>query len=130
MCRQGPAIDLCTAARRSDPLADLEYDTSKAVLVDVDFLVIGNLAKLAADLISKSLSSLLPRLRHLHRKLKASIRGRRRSYLPNIDKVVGQVHGYGATKQSGIFVSGHDGNVVGFVAVILLFPAKYAKSGS
>jgi hypothetical protein len=41
-------VGLEAAARGTDALSDVEDDAGEAVLVDVDFLVVGDLAKLAA----------------------------------------------------------------------------------
>lgn len=44
MRRQGAAVDLGSGARGADSLGDVEDDASEAVLVDVDLLVVGDLA--------------------------------------------------------------------------------------
>lgn len=47
MRRQRAAVNLGAGAGGADALADLEDDACVAVFVDVDFLVVGDLAQLA-----------------------------------------------------------------------------------
>lgn len=47
VCRQCPAVDLDAATGRADPLGDVDDDAGEAVLVDVDFLVVWDLAQFA-----------------------------------------------------------------------------------
>lgn len=47
MRRQRRAVDLGPPARGADALGDLDDDAGEAILVDVDLLVVRNLAKLA-----------------------------------------------------------------------------------
>jgi hypothetical protein len=45
---QGGAVNLRTCAGTTDALRDVEDDAGEAVAVDVDLLVVGDLAELAA----------------------------------------------------------------------------------
>lgn len=44
----GPAVDLGAGAGLADALCDVKDDAREAVLVDPDFLVVGDLSQLAA----------------------------------------------------------------------------------
>ena len=53
MGSQGAAVDLGAGAGPADALGDVEDDAREAVLVDVDFLVVGDLSEFAIFLLKK-----------------------------------------------------------------------------
>lgn len=49
MCGHGAAVNLGAGSGTSNALCDLEDDAREAILVDPDFLVVGDLSQFAAE---------------------------------------------------------------------------------
>lgn len=91
---QRTSINLRPGARLADALGDVEDDARKAILVDPDLLVVGDLSQLA---VSASVS---------HHAAGDGCR-KQGCLVPNVRKLLGKVADDGAAKKGRAMVFGH-----------------------
>lgn len=107
--RQRAPVRLETAAAGADALGDVEDDAGETVLVDVDLLVVGDLAQRAASTGQGNIRVLFVIGSLMKHKLQA--RGCVALYIPNIGKLLREVAHQRPAKERGASVAGHGARV-------------------